>query len=322
MNDHMIDELLRGNVPFDSPEARERARMRLRAAIAREEAAPTRRHRRLLALVAAAAVAVVGLLVLQVVLPPGSGGPRLSAAEEVRHLGRLSTALETVPVGPNDYVYSHILEYARQTPSDEGDYDVAVTMDLETWVAMDGSGARETTLRQADLASPADRQKWLDAGSPPLPEVGVTTPERFSSKGLPYYAVETLPTDPTALRKALDSGDVIETGEGDANLLVAIGILLSQDTLSTELRAALFELAASIPSVSVEYGVKDYEGRTAVSVMASDGSVDTKLFFDESDAKLLSTSVSLPPADGRPAFTAWTVYLGSGVVSKIGARPS
>ena len=59
MNDHMIGELLRaGTYPFESPEARERARMRLRAAIAREEAAPTRRHRRLLALVAAAAVAV------------------------------------------------------------------------------------------------------------------------------------------------------------------------------------------------------------------------------------------------------------------------
>jgi hypothetical protein len=315
MNDHEIDELLRrGNVLLEDLDARERARVRLRALIAHEEAAPARRRRRLLGLVAAAAAVVVGLLVLQILLPPGAGGPRLSAAEELRRLGRLSTALKSVGVGPNDYVYSHTLEHAKQTPTDEGDYNLAVTMEVETWLATDGSGARETTPRQVVLASSVDHQKWLDAGSPPLPEVGKTTPERFSANGLPYYAVETLPTDPTALRNALDSGDVIETGEGDANLLVAIGILLSQDTLSSELREALFEVAASIPSVSVEYGVKDNSGRPAVSVMASDGSVDTKLFFDESDARLLGTSVALPPAEGRPAITGWTVYLVSGIV--------
>jgi hypothetical protein len=155
-----------------------------------------------------------------------------------------------------------------------------------------------------------------------LPEIGLTKTEPYSSKGLPYYKVDTLPTDPTELRIALEKGDVIETGQGDANLLVAIGILLSQDTLSPELRAALFELAASIPSVSVEYGVKDFVGRPAVSVMASDGSVDTKLFFDQVDARLLGYSVDTPPAEGRPAFTDSTVYLDFGIVSKIGERPA
>jgi hypothetical protein len=320
MNDDKVDQLLRGNVALESPEARERARMRLRAAIAREESSHARRRRRFLSLAAAAAAVVVGLLVLQVLLPPGSGGPRLSAAEEIRHLGHLSVAQASIQLGANEYIYRHYLEHSRQSPSDEVDYNLAETANVESWFANDGSGVRETTLRDVEFESSIDHQNWVNAGSPALPEVGLPKHERFAPGELAFFAVETLPTDPAQLRSALQNDDVIDTGEGDANLLGSIGILLSQENLSPELRQALFEVAASIPSVSVQYGVKDYAGRLAVSVMASDGLVHTILFFDQSDAQLLSTSVASPPADGRPAFTEWTAYLESVIVSRIGDR--
>jgi hypothetical protein len=83
----------------------------------------------------------------------------------------------------------------------------------------------------------------------------------------------------------------------------------------------LFDVAATIPSVTVQYGVEDHAGRPAVSLTATDESGDSTLFFDRSDAQLLGSSFELPAAAGRPVLTQWTVYLDSGVVSKIGERP-
>jgi hypothetical protein len=323
MNDDQVDEFLRGDVPSESPEARERARLRLHAAIARESAPPVRRPHRLVGLAAAAVIAVAALLVLQVVLPPGPGGPSLSAAQEIRKLGRLSVRQEPLTPGPTEFIYTHMVELTDQAQGDfRMEYDLAVEADVTFWIGRDGSGRRETTLQRVDFISQLDRENWVKAGSPPLPQVGPTDPERFARGELTYYSVETLPTDPEELRRALEKGDVIKNGEGDVTLLSAIGTLLAQENLSTELRQALFEVASTIPTVAVHYDVTDHSGRPAVSVTATDASGDTKLFFDQSDAQLLGTSFDYPAADGHPAFTEWHVYLESGVVSKIGEHPA
>jgi hypothetical protein len=322
MNDQQLDDLVRGSVPRESLEARERARLRLRAAIAREEVAPIRRRRRVLGLVAAAVVAIVGILVLQIVLPPGSGGPRLSAADEVRKLGRLSADQELLNPGPDGYIYSHYLELRPQSYGGErNQYIFTVKADVEFWLGNDRSGGRDTTIEQVGFVSPLDRENWIKAGSPTPPAVGPTEPERYGPGELAVYAVDQLPTDPEALRNAIEHGDVIGTAPGDVNLLKTIGTLLSQENLSPALRQALFAVAATIPSVTVQYDVKDYAGRPAVAVTATDESGDSKLFFDQSSAQLFGTSVDYPAADGRPAFTEWRAYLDSGIVSSIGERP-
>jgi hypothetical protein len=322
VNDHKIDGLLRGAVPAEATKARERARTRLRAAIGREMAPPLRRRRRLAPLVAAALLVVGGLLALQIALPPGPGGPRLSAAEEIGKLGRLSLDQRALKLGPDDYLYTHVLEFRSQSYGDQSsEYVLAVKAEVESWYASDGSGARETTYRDVVFASPLDRENWVKAGSPPVPEVGVSDSERFSSGELAIFAVEDLPTDPDDLRTALENDVVIETGGGDVSMLSSIGSLLSQENLSGDLRRALFEVAATIPSVTVQYEVADEAGRAAVAVTASDVSGDTRLFFAESDARLLGSSVDYPPEDGHAPFTEWRVYLDSGLVSDIGQRP-
>ena len=323
MNDQQLDDLVRGSVPLESLEARERARLRLRAAIAREDVAAMRRRRRVVGLIAAAVLAMVGILVLQVVLPPGSGGPRLSAAEEIRKLGRVSADQEPLTPGPDGYIYSHYLEQRQQSYGGErNQYIFDVRADVESWLGNDRSGGRDTTIEQVGFVSPLDRENWVKAGSPPPPAVGPTEPERYGPGELAVFAVDQLPTDPVALRNAIEKGDVIGTAPGDVNLLKTIGTLLSQENLSPELRQALFEVAATIPSVTVQYDVKDYVGRSSVVVTATDESGDSKLFFDQSSAQLLGTSVDYPAADGRPAFTEWRAYLDSGIVSQIGDRPA
>jgi hypothetical protein len=324
MNDHRVDDLLRGSVPSESSEARERARIRLRRAIAQESAASApRRHRRpLVALVAAVIVAVVSAIVLQITLPPGSGGPGRSAADEIHELGRLSTGQQPLRLGPDDYIYSHILEFRPQSVEGQGgEYILAIKADVESWYAKDGSGGRETTYQEVEFVSPLDRDNWVEAGSPSLPEVGTTDTERFSPGELAIFAMEGLPTDPDNLRTALQNDVVIATGEGDVSMLSSIGSLLGQENLSAELRQALFDVAATIPSVTVRHGVVDDVGRPAVSVTATDASGDTTLFFDQEDARLLGSSGDHPPAEGHPPFTEWRVYLDSSLVSDIGQRP-
>jgi hypothetical protein len=161
----------------------------------------------------------------------------------------------------------------------------------------------------------------MEAGSPPLPQVGPTHPVRYERGELTYFAVESLPTDPEELRSALDKQVGITTEAADVALLSYIGTLLAQENLTPELRQALFDVAATIPSVSVRDDATDHSGRSAVAVTATDVSGETSLFFDRSNAQLLGSSVDYPAADGHAAFTEWHVYLGSGIVSKVGERP-
>ncbi len=267
---------------------------------------------------------VAAILVLQVVLPPGSGGPGLSAAQEIRRLGRLSVANEpTIALGPSQYVYVQTLDWTKQAQGDLSiEYDIAVEAKTEFWIAKDGSGRRDTTLQQVNFVSELDRDNWVQLGSPPLPQVGDTDQARYAPGDLHFFTVEGLPTDPEELRRVLEKGNVIDIGDGAVNVLSSIGSLLSQENLSPELRLALFEVAATTPGISVQYDVTDPQGRPAVSITATDVSGDTKVFLDQSDGRLLAFSVDYPAGEGHAAFTEWHVYLESGIVSKIGERPT
>jgi hypothetical protein len=197
------------------------------------------------------------------------------------------------------------------------EYDLIEKVLVESWVAPDGSGRSTSRYDEVSFASEADRQAWVADGSPALPQVGSTEQLRYGAGGLPYYATDALPSDPQALRKVLEGGSVIQAGQGDANLLDAIGILLAQQTASGEVRQALFEVAADVPGIMVEHGVKDPLGREAVAIAVSDPTGETRLFLDPADASLLAISRTKPdtPAPSWQAFTA------SGVVDEIGAVP-
>jgi hypothetical protein len=118
-------------------------------------------------------------------------------------------------------------------------YDLLVRSSLTGWVADDGSGRRDISILDVQFASEADRQAWLELGSPEIPGVGDHRIERYGPGELPFYDLSGLSTTNTdALRKQLQSGVAGEFGKGPTNLLAKISRLLVQPGASPELRAA------------------------------------------------------------------------------------
>jgi hypothetical protein len=319
-----IEELLRGGVPSEDPFAKERARIRLRALMMPDEKRPGIRRRSRLAAFAAASLAVaVVLLVLQLLLPIGPAGPQLSAAAEIRQLGRISTNQARVEMGSSDVMYHRYDEAHREesvSTTSGTKFAIDVQVEIETWVASDGSGRTVTTYQDVAFPTLSDHEGWEQAGS--TPAVGDVVPQRASAGDLPLYHVDKLPTDPSALLGALNDGSVIEPAPGDINVLSTIGTLLAQQDLPDDLRQALFDVAASLPGVAVERDVQDHGGRPAVAVSVTDGSTRTRLFFDPSDASFLGRDITYPSDGDRPGAIEWRAYLDSGIVSAIGERPS
>ena len=124
------------------------------------------------------------------------------------------------------------------------------------------------------------------------------------------------------MRTALSDGDVIEPAPGDFNLFATIGTILSQEDVPSDLRQALFEVAASIPSVNVEHAVPDPLRRPAIAVSFSDHVGTTRLYFDPEDARFLGRSESIPSEEGRPGILDWRAYVARGLVEELGDRPA
>jgi hypothetical protein len=321
-----IEELLRGDVPAEDPAAKERARARLRTTIGLEHVRPPVRGRpRLAVFTAASLAAAVVLLVLQLLLPVGPAGPRLSTAAEIRQLGTLSSQQTSLEVNNSEYLYRREEEDGPEGHIFVGlniEYTLRIHAIVERWIASDGAGQTRISYQSVDFASPEDRQGWQAAGSPEFPVIGTPIQEDYTKGGLPIYAVDELPTEPAALEEALSEGLVIDEAPGDANRLSTIGTLLAQGNASPDLRQALFEVAAGIPGVVVDQQATDPIGRGAVSVSVTDPSGETLLFFDPIDASLLGTLRSHPVTDEGPGSTEWHAYQAWGVASSVGERPS
>jgi hypothetical protein len=315
------EEIMRSDAPSADPRARELARARLLARI--ELAAPPRRRRQVLSLAATAAAVIVSFLVVQALLPPGQGGPHTSAATELEHLGALSTELPVAEVESGSYLYVRSEQCGRisSTSASGGSYTLDVSSTRESWTAADGSGSTVTTYHDVSFATEADRVAWKEEGSPPIPEPGKQDSDHYGPGELPVYPVERLPANADELRQALEDGSVIPPAPGDANLLATIGTLMAQQTLPSDVRQAMFEVAARIPGVTVNEEASDPVGRTAVAVSVTDDSGTTTLFFDPMDASLLATSRAHPASETSTATLAWQAYEASGVVQERGAEP-
>jgi len=321
--DHVeIENIARGVLPLEDPSAREVARRRLRARIDAEVARDERRKRtRRLGVPVAAAVIVALVLAIQALLPPGTGGPTLSAAAEIRHLGTLSTVLPTLRLGPSSFLYHEVkIEGSKPTTYiGTGNFTVNVSLTQQTWLAADGSGKTITTYDTVSFASDEDRAMWQQLGKPPIPMVGEPDPQTYGPQELAYYPVDQLPSDPQKLKEALDSNPVIFGGEGNVSELSMIGMLLAQGDVSPDVRAALFQLASQIPGVTVQPDALDPMGRPAVAISVVDALRRTTLFFDGKDASLLGESETPDPGvQGEPSSTA---YESAAVVDKVGVAP-
>ena len=322
MSRDLIDDLVRGDVVERDEAARDRARLRLRSAI-EDETRSARRGRRWLSVIAATLWVAIAILVAQVWLPSGRGGLDPGAATELQRLGEISSNRSASAVLSHQYIYRRYVEVRREvgeSVSTGRTYAIDLRVELEAWISSDGSGRTQTTYHEVSFASAQDQANWKEAGTPEIPKVGETVPVNYESGQLEYYRLEELPTDPNALRQALADGKVIESAPGDVNELSTIGTLLAQEDGDGDLRQALFDVAATIPNVTVTTDVVDPLGRPAVELAVTDATGETSLFFDPVDAGLLGRAIAIPEEE-RPPITQWQAYEQSSIVSRIGDRP-
>jgi len=280
-------------VPEEDAAAERRALERLRAHIASSEAElrpsadPTRHPARLLVAAGAAALVLITAATL-ILLPARRDGPSSAAAL----LGRLAATAVAQPdwnLQPGDYLFTRSQELRADAGTDlstGGSWRFVVRVIRESWFATNGSGRIVTSYGAPAFVSEADRDAWEAAGSPALVPAE-RTDETFDPGEFPSPDLARLPTDPQELRRMLIEDDREQDTEGDS-VFEAVGRLLSETDASPKLRAALFEVAASLPGVS-EVGVtKDPLGRPGVAVEQQERGVALRLVFDPSTSALLS----------------------------------
>jgi hypothetical protein len=309
--------------PREDPDARERARVRLRDAMAQEQGVTRvggKRRRSLLPLgwLGVAAAIAVTLLIAQTLLPSHEGGPPISAAAQLRRLAYVALSSRPVKIPAGSYLYTSVtivgLDGADAMGSGSS-YTYFANSTVDMWTAPDGSQTRVTTVHSATFPTEQDHNAWIAAGQPTLTG---TTSEQFKSGDLSNFTISDLPTDPLKLGTLIRSGHVLLRDSSDSDVLSVVGTLLAYAPASSQLRSALFQVAANLPSVQYLGSVRDPSGRAGIGVQLFDGSHIDQLIFDPTTSQLLA-QVTLP-AGGGPAVSS-KVYAGGAIVAKLNVKP-
>lgn len=306
-------------VPDEDAAAERRALEKLRAHIASSEAesrqsGDPKRHPAKLLAAAGAATLVLVTVATMILLPARRDGPSSAAAL----LGRLAATAVAQPgwnLQPGDYLFTRSQELRADAGTDlatGGSWRFMVRVMRESWFATNGSGRIVTSYGAPALVSEADRDAWEAAGSPALVPAE-RTDETFDPGEFPSPDLARLPTDPQELRRMLTEDDRDQDTEGDS-VFEAVGRLLSESDASPKLRAALFEVAASLPGVAEVGDTKDPVGRPGVAVEQTRNGVTIRLVFDPSTSALLS----IEHRRGQ-ALESWLAYEESRLVPNLSA---
>jgi hypothetical protein len=325
---------------------------------ARPRRAPRRvsraaRHRRLLA--GGVTLAVAGAT-LAFIVGLGSGGIQTATAAQVLHkAAAVAASARPADLNAGQFWYSSSEERSVSEVHAGGTvFHVIQSMHSELWIDRDGNGR----VVQADVGRPqfpseADRQAWIAAGSPKLTQdgptetlLGTTTTSSdgttinsgyswvydFYPQPLTYQQAQALPTDTEALTARIHSAAVALVdaqrraptwlpGPGNVPqaMFALVSDLLREGPLPPAVRAALYNVAAGLPGITLLGNVKDSRGRAGVGVALGGEGQRRELVFDPETAMLLETR-TINLSDGAVlADGLWN--LTSGVVDSSTGRP-
>jgi hypothetical protein len=339
MDDIDLVRQFRGGVPEPGPEVTRAARAAITGeltlgsepATARRARPrrPTRNRWRIAVGVAAAAVAIA--VALPAILPGGGpGGADPAAAEALHRFARIALiqAPGTAPqAGQFVYTKSESVNVNYYAMGSEGASTFSRIQPLtrQAWIGVDGSGRILETTGIGSFPTPADEAAWRAAGSPDLGE-GATTGSTFvpGPGGLSFVDLSGLPTDPDELLTVIEARRIEGGPPGDAETFTIVGDLLRETYGPPALRAALYEVAASLPGVELVGETTDASGRPGIAVAYESAGIRDELIFDPQTAALLGeTQVATDGASGVPAGTTLSssVFLVSGVVDSTHETP-
>jgi hypothetical protein len=323
------------------------------------------RRRRLFAFAAATAAAAVvaGILVL------GSGPTAQPAAAEILHETAAVAASPQGPAasplpGPGQFLYRKFerLELKGWIPGGASSggglmrspraFNALMPTTQEWWTAEDGAGRVREVAGMPRFLTEAEQARWEAAGSrlpaPFDPEYqrkyplaygdalearrGVVDTEHAKLEGFRFPDTSKLPTEPEALRRAVEGNSISVNGfnlmypsaqrlDTEKSIAELFNILSEGAPLTPQLRAAVFNALAELPGIEVDTAATDFLGRQGYAVRSIRKEGGLEFIFDPDTAELLAQREFLtePGQDylkGLPAGQTIreTAYLETGVV--------
>ena len=253
----------------------------------------------------AALVASLVLLIvaIQVILPPGSGGPDPAQAT-LDGLARAAASTRSLVPVPGSYLYVRSSGFILKTKTDipSGDsWSFIVPLTRQKWLSPVGSGRILVRYGKPRFASRADRAAWRSADSPDLLPPGAREDFRFGPGELGPQDLGALPKDPSSLAALISSGGVTTgSSSGASESPWADRRSAGEVPTSPELRSSLFLATAELPGIESLGRVSDPSGRVGIGIAIVESGVRTELIFDTTTSALLSRSVVRVDAEGAP----------------------
>ena len=255
--------------------------------------------RRRAAIVSVAAFAVALVVLISVVgLGPASTplGPDAAAAAALSDAAEaVSHTQTTIAPGPildtNEYVHTTSEGvYLYVAAAEDGLFAALVPFHREVWIAADGSGRIRVTEGEPEFLSEQDRATWQEAGRP---RIALSRDQSVGPGGFVVNDLAALSNDPDDLKRYLTNELAGSAKPIEAALFDRIRELLSESDLAPRLKAALYQVAATIDGIELLDDVADRAGRTGVAVgltyVHSGVERRSVLLFDPATAELLGT---------------------------------
>lgn len=229
----------------------------------------------------------------------------------------------------------------------------------EWWTAANGAGRVREVAGTPRFLTSEEQRRWEAAGSPlPAPfdpayqrryplaygdaleaRRGVIDTEHSKMKGFRFPDTSTLPTEPEALRLAVESNQISHRGfnlidpsakrlDTGRTIEELFNILVEGSPLTPQLRAAVFNALAELPGIEVDTDATDFLGRQGYAIRSINAQAGggIEFIFDPDTSELLAQRNFLtepgqgPYLKGLPAglTVSETDYLESGVVDSTG----
>ncbi|MGH9070914.1 MAG: CU044_5270 family protein [Acidimicrobiales bacterium] len=259
--------------------------------------------------------------------PSAGGGGRTAPAPVVAVLYRLADVAKqqpsvTIPAGEYSYQEVHqdgLAPGPANLPDQFNLHNVKFwTWDpstYESWTSSTGEAQIHLTYGAPVLASAKYRAAWEAAGRPALNTANPPLDSPLGASGFKPSEMNSLPTNPAALLKLLQTRKIEGGPPGNFETFSIIYDLLNLTYVGPAIRAALFQVAASLPGVRLLGTKADHEGQSGTAIgYVDNGSLD-EIIFDPSTSVLLAENIFV----GKGAMeqtglsmgteTFWSVYL-------------
>ncbi|MGH9046923.1 MAG: CU044_5270 family protein, partial [Acidimicrobiales bacterium] len=264
-----------------------------------------------------------------------------SASLVLTRFAHIAAAKVSLQPGPGQYVYEQRSGLGFTPGSFSSarsllpEFWVYFNFEIQSWSSPTTTGGSTQTDGPATPARSSDEMAWRASGSPPLAGPTTRTSQvqaTGSTTELGNIDISKLSTDPAQLGAELDQYVSREnsrrSGPGTVQLTTVISLaqeLLGAWQTPPTLRAAVFQVLAEQPGVSVQPRATDHAGQVGTGITATQAGERWQLIVDPAtsveigyDSTVVDPSLADYPSDAA-GLAGWVVVQPPIVVDSLGA---